>query len=157
MKQFIVINAETASKCWVWSGESPGAPPSFSSLCSLSPSPPSSSLSLERKSLGGASFWEGLYSTVLDQFSTGLFWQRKIFYLTSFRRFCRVFTFSKADGGGTNPCHHCYSCHNHFNFGTWKWQVTHPSPSSYGPCGVVIAFLDDFLFKSAVLLIFQMK
>lgn len=68
-----------------------------------------------------------------------------------------VFTFSKAEGGRTNPCHHCYSCHNHFNFGTWKWQVTHPSPSSYGPCGVVIAFLDDFLFKSAVLLIFQMK
>lgn len=32
-----------------------------------------------------------------------------------------------------------------------------PSPSSYGPCGVVIAFLDGFLFKSAVLLIFQMK
>lgn len=26
-----------------------------------------------------------------------------------------------------------------------------------GPCGLVIAFLDDFLFKSAVLLIFQMK
>lgn len=47
--------------------------------------------------------------------------------------------------------------HSCFNFSSWKWQVTRPSPSSYGPCGVVIAFLDDFLFKSAVLLIFQMK
>lgn len=26
MEQFIVINAETANKCWVWSGGSPGAP-----------------------------------------------------------------------------------------------------------------------------------
>lgn len=31
MKQFIVINAETANKCWIWSGGSPGAPPSFRS------------------------------------------------------------------------------------------------------------------------------
>lgn len=65
--------------------------------------------------------------------------------------------FSEGEGGETDPCHHCYSRHSPFNFGTRKWQVTHPSPSSDGPCGVVIAFLDDFLFKSAVLLIFQMK
>lgn len=32
-----------------------------------------------------------------------------------------------------------------------------PGPSSCGLCEVVIALLDDFLFKSAVLLIFQMK
>lgn len=65
--------------------------------------------------------------------------------------------FSKDEGGERDPRHHCYSCHNHFNFSARKWQVTRPSPPRSGPRGVVIAFLDDFLFKSAVLLIFQMK
>lgn len=35
MKQFIVINTETANKCRVGSGGSLAAPPSFGCLCSL--------------------------------------------------------------------------------------------------------------------------
>lgn len=35
MKQFIVINTETANKCRVGSGGSPATPPSFGCLCAL--------------------------------------------------------------------------------------------------------------------------
>lgn len=126
-------------------------PPPFSALPSLPPS------ILLGKGSGGTPPSEGLRWR-LDQFSAGLFGQiKRTSCLIAFRIFCRVFMFSWDGGGGTDPSHHCYSCHSRFNFSAGTWRATQPSPPSYGPCGVVIAFLDDFLFKSAVLLIFQMK
>lgn len=142
MKQFIVINAETANKCQAGSGGSLGAPSLiwhsvFIVLFIVLPG-----------SLGGLpeSMWEATGQVFCCSIETNT-------GTSPLQAFLRV-----EGERWTHPRHrHCYSCHSYFNFPTWKWQVTRPSPLRYGPCGVVIAFLDDFLFKSAVLLIFQMK
>ena len=114
---------------------------------------------LQVKGPGGRLHPEGPGCAVFDWVCAALLWQlRTISWLISpSDSALGVFVSAKDGGGETDPGHHCYSCHNHFNFRACEWQVTHPSPSCYGPCGVVIGFLDDFLFKSAVLLIFQMK
>lgn len=153
MKQFIVINAETANKCWVWSWGSPDtATPSVLCVCCPRGYP-------SGKGSRGTPAPEGPGCAVFDRVSATLLWRLRMIpcLISPSHSPLGVFVSAKDGGGGTDPGHHCYSCHNHFNFRACEWQVTHPSPSRYGPCGVVIGFLDDFLFKSAVLLIFQMK
>lgn len=88
MKQFIVINAETASKCWVWSRGSPGTPSPFDAVRPLPPF-----IILWGRVLGDRASSEGLRCVVFDHFSAGLFWQiRRVSCLISFRIFCRGFS-----------------------------------------------------------------
>lgn len=149
MKQLIVINTETANKCQVGSGGSLRAPPCFGAP---SPLPHSSSF---WGILGGGHHC-GKSST---SFRLAYCDKEEALLPDLSSRLLRCLYVSCEWRGETDPSAPAIviRAHSCFNFSSCKWQVTRPSPSSYGPCGVVIAFLDDFLFKSAVLLIFQMK
>lgn len=152
MKQFIVINEETANECCAWSGGSPGtAPPGCSALTARHDP-------LRSRLWGHAS--SGGLRRSLDRLSAAFFGPiRKTLCPIAFRTLRGGFYVSSGPRRRDRLTPSLLFLPQSFQFQRRRAAgcAAQPSPSSHGPCGVVIAFLDDFLFKSAVLLIFQMK